>query len=111
MTEAETDPIQRVDIVTREDPPVRVRYNWASIANQLRAEPMVWFNVFKDGRVAVSNAVKQGHVADVHPDLGFEVSTTNNKRTSPRTCDMYLRYNPEHQSDLRAVLTASRKKK
>lgn len=107
MTKA--DPT-RVDTVEKEVPPVRTRYDWAKIADQLRADPGEWYCVFKDGRAAVSNAVRQGNVADVHPDLGFEVVTTNNKRTSPRTCDFYLRYNPDNESDLRAVLTASRKK-
>jgi hypothetical protein len=109
MTKA-ADPL-RVEALEKETPPERLRFNWAKIAEQLRADPMEWYVVFKDGRASVYEAVRQGNVADVHPDLGFETETFNNKRTSPRTCDMYIRYNPDRQSDLRAVLTASRKKK
>lgn len=94
-----------------EEPPARVNYDWYAIADQLRTEPMRWAKVFDKGGQSISNAIKQGHVAAVHPDLGFESRTANNTRQPPRTCTLYLRFNPNKvRSELRETITDQRKK-
>jgi hypothetical protein len=96
----------------RAEPPARATYDWASIAEQLRGDPMEWHKVFEKGRVAVSNAVRQGSIAAVHPDLGFETTTTHNTRTPPRTCTLYLRFNPSKvRNELRETIRSTRKGK
>jgi hypothetical protein len=93
-----------------EEPPAKTVYDWYTIADQLRADPMRWAKVFEQGGQSVSNAIKQGSVAALHPDLGFEVRTANNTRTPPRTCDLYLRFNPDRvRSGLRESIQSTRK--
>jgi len=94
-----------------EQPPEGATYDWTAIANQLRENPLKWAKVFEKDRVSVSNAVRQGSVMAVHPDLGFEVRTANNTREPPRTCTLYLRWNPDRVKDeLRETIRTSRQK-
>lgn len=110
MTETDDDPTRKITTVEKKIPPVRTRYDWLRISEQMRAAPMEWHCIYENDRTAVANAVRQGSVADVHPDLGFEALTINNRRTSPRTCDFYMRYNPEKETTLRNIINANRKK-
>jgi|SRR5262245_4715879 len=89
---ADPRPLSEVEFT---DPPVRYRYDWTAIAEKLRAHPMEWALIFTEGPTSTVNAVRQGKVKTIHPDLGFEVMTANNTRVSPRTCDFYLRWNPD----------------
>lgn len=94
-----------------EAPPDRPKqYPWAAIAAELRKHPGEWALIFEGDRSSVVIAIRQGAVGDVHPDLGFETSTRNNKRGTPRTCDLYMRYNPDRETSLTGVLLESRKK-
>lgn len=102
------DPIRSIN--GWEDPPARrKRYDWEAIARQVQAKPMQWAKVFEGGRTSQVNAIRQGSVAAVHPDLGFEVRTTNNVRVPERRCDLYLRYNPDKVKPLRQAVKAGRK--
>lgn len=105
-----TDPTAKISTITKIPPPFAPSYDWAVIADKLRADPMEWYRIFEQDRVSVVNAIRQGAVGDVHPDLGFESSTANNRRYSPRLCDLWLRYNPEAEKDLRATIRNARKK-
>lgn len=96
--------------VVWENPPGGPQYDWVSLANMMRERPNEWLKIFTQGRTSVANAIRQGSVGDVHPTLGFEVMTRNNKRGTPRTCDLYLRYNPDKEQDLTAALREARKK-
>lgn len=94
-----------------EDPPeTRVKYDWPLIADKLRAHPMRWAKVFDLDRTSVVNAIRQGAIAAVKPDLGFEVRTANNQR-SPRRCTLYMRYNPDKEDSLKAAIQSNRKDK
>lgn len=73
----------------------RSAYDWEAIAAQLRRRPMKWGRIFVEDKASIPNAVRQGSVAAVHPNLGFEVTTKNNVRTPTRTCSMFMRYNPD----------------
>lgn len=95
--------------VTWEPPPHKTTYDWTTIAAQLRARPMEWGKIFDGDRVSVANAIRQRSVAAVHPDLGFEVLTGNNRRDgSVRTCTLWLRYNPAKVNETRSAITESR---
>jgi len=94
-TATKPDPTVPISSVTFRDPPVPPKYDWPAIAAQLRERPGEWALVFKAGNASRVNAVRDGRIAAVHPDLGFEMTTVNNTRQSPRTCDLYLRFNPE----------------
>ena len=76
--------------------PVR-RYDWVAIAEQLRGSPLEWARVFEQDRTSLVNAIRQGGIVALRPELGFEVRTTNNTRTAPRTCSLYMRYNPDKE--------------
>lgn len=93
---AARDPLERISDITFRDPPIPVRYDWEKIAAKLKKRPMKWALIFEADRVSKVNAIREGRVPSLHPDLGFDVRTTNNQRTAPRVCDLYLRYNPEH---------------
>lgn len=105
------DPTAPIRTMTRENPPVSPRYDWSTIAATARAEPMQWFCVFKAGRVSKVNAIRQGKVSPLHPDLGFEVTTTHNLRGQPRLCDLYIRHNPSRVKELTVAIQSTRKKK
>lgn len=77
------------------EPPVKTRYDWWAIAEQLRSRPGEWAMVFEGGLTSTVNAIRQGHVNAVRSDLGFEITTLNNTREQPRTCDLWMRYNPD----------------
>lgn len=73
-------------------PPSRpVKYDWAAIADQLREDPGEWFLIFENGPASTAGAVRAGHMVALPPEE-FEVQTSNNVRTSPRTCTMHMRY-------------------
>lgn len=104
----EEDPV--VSDVQWETPPRRkTRYDWPVIADKLRAEPMVWAKIFEQDRTSVVNAIRQGSVSAVHPDLGFEIRTTHNVREPVRRCDLYLRFNPDKVKPLRSAIRSARK--
>lgn len=80
-----------------EDPPPRQdrRYDWASIATQLRIKPGQWAKVFDNDRASLATAIRIDGIKALRADKGFVVRTTNNTREYPRTCSMYLKYEPE----------------
>lgn len=111
MARRKGPPPERIDKVAWEDPPVRKQfYAWDSIAEQLRAKPNEWARVFQQDRVSVVNALRQGAVGPMHPDLGFEYKTVNNVREPVRLCDLYARWNPDKVVSLRAAIRRTRKK-
>lgn len=109
MTKAD-DPYAKIDTVEWTPPPASVKYDWNSIAEQLRKRPMDYALIFRQGPVAVVNALRQGNIAALHPDLGFEVRTANNQREAPRLCDLWVRYNPKKESDIRAAVRAAKQR-
>jgi hypothetical protein len=105
------DPTGKVDEVSFEEPNFKIQYDWRAIAAQLRTRPMEWAKIFAADRVSVVNAIRLGQVEPVRPSLGFEVKTTNNKRGIPRTCDLWMRYNPDKVDSMSAVVIAAKKKR
>lgn len=81
--------------VTWEDPPKRERYDWGHIAEQLRSRPGEWAKIFDNDRSSLATAIRIRGITALNPEKGFEVRTANNTREKPRTCTMYLRYNPQ----------------
>lgn len=82
--------------VTWEEPPSgRRRYDWSAIAQQLRERPGQWAKIFDHDRSSLATAIRIKGIHALLPEKGFEVRTANNTRDTPRTCTLYLRYNPE----------------
>jgi len=83
------------------EPPARKgpAYPWKDIAKTLRKNPGKWRLIFERDRTSLTIAIRNGGIAALKPEDGFEVRTTNNKRKGPGgeppTCSLYLRYNPE----------------
>lgn len=96
-------PRKRSTVRFKEPPPVREqRYDWEKIAAKLRKNPGEWAEIFQNDVTSLATAIRIRGIKALHPDKGFEVRTTNNKKGSPRTCDLWLRYNPErdkHKED------------
>jgi hypothetical protein len=81
----------------------RVVYDWEAIYADLRANPGDWALLREDGTISTYNAVTQGKVKTFHPSMGIEMRTANNNfKVSPRTCDLYVRYNPDKDEGLTA---------
>lgn len=76
--------------------PLAEKHDWPQLARVLQAHPMKW-RKFERERATVPNAIRQGKIPSVHPDLGFEIETRNNIRSAigPRTCTLFIRYNPD----------------
>jgi hypothetical protein len=110
MPRRKPQPHPGAEIEFIELPPRPQTYDWVEIAERLKANPLQWARIFTGGRVSIANAVRQGSVNAVHPDLGFEVQTRNNVRENPRTCDLYLRFNPDRVKPLRSAITKGRMK-
>jgi hypothetical protein len=92
------------DLVWEAPPPAeRRRYDWPEISRQLRNNPGKWMRIFENGPTSTANAIRQGDVASLRSEDGFEVTTRNNTRSAPRRCSLYLRWvDPERQSDASA---------
>ena len=99
--------------VTWETPPPigQGRYDWEVIAEKLKTQPGDWAKVFDKDRTSIANAIRQGKVKPLSPELGFQIRTANNVR-KPRTCSLYLRYMPEpvKKPTKKATKKATRKK-
>jgi len=70
---------------------------------------MEWMKVYEHGRASWATAVQLGHVNPVHRRLGFELTPTDHTRDTPRTCTLYMRYNPDLADELAEVLNSSRR--
>ena len=76
-----------------EPPPARTpAYPWKDIATLLRKNPGRWREVFKEDRTSLTIAIRQGSIAALKPEDGFELRTSNNKKGPPRTCTLHMRY-------------------
>jgi hypothetical protein len=95
--------------VAWESPPPNERPDWHAVAMELRQRPMEWLKVYSHGRETWANAIMRGRVNVLHPSLGFEARTTDNVRGFPRTCTLFLRWNPD-KADPLVELLAERKK-
>lgn len=91
--EQETPPVS--DVVWEAPVELRVRYDWQALAGKMRSKPGEWAKIFDDDRTSLVNAIRQGKVAALHPDLGFQVLTRKNVRTPIRKCALYMRYVPK----------------
>jgi hypothetical protein len=84
--------------VSWEEPPSKeTRYDWSAIAAQLRERPMEWAKIFECDRTSLATAIRIDGIKAL-PTSEFDVRTRNNKRGEPRTCTMFLRYNPKKVS-------------
>lgn len=90
-----------------DEPPARpTKYDWHRIAAQLRQRPMAWALIYQLDRRSVWVAIKQGSISAVHPDLGFETTTSNNQfdENGKRLCTLHMRFNPAMVDPLRSTL-------
>lgn len=86
----------KASVVWEEPPPERSkRYDWVKIAGKLRKRPGEWAKIFDEDRASFATTIRNGGIKALQPDDGFEVRTANNVRGEPRTCTMYLRWNPD----------------
>ncbi len=92
----------QADLTWETPPPPRSRrYDWETIADQLRTRPLEWAKVFDRDRTSLATAIRIKGISALHPDKGFEVRTSNNVRLpvedgkEMRLCSLYLRYNPD----------------
>lgn len=78
-----------------EPPPARsTAYPWTEIAALLRKNPGKWRKVFDKDRTSLTIAIRNGNIAALRPDDGFELRTSNNVKGPPRTCSLFMRYVP-----------------
>jgi hypothetical protein len=93
MTE---ESIPSVGLKFDEPPPQRVpRYDWQAIAKKARRRQGKWYKVFEKDRVSLVVAIRNNDIKALRKSKGYEVRTANNTRTKPRTCTLWVRYNPE----------------
>lgn len=81
-----------------EDPHL-YRPDWQAVADTLRANPGRWMKVFEGERASLATAVAIGHITCLRRQDGFIMRTANNTRTYPRTCDLYMQYNPPKEGN------------
>lgn len=86
------------------------RYNWSKIADDLRANPGEWGVVLDVVKVSTVNALRQGSVRILAPELGFEVQTRRNVREPIRTCQLWMRYNPDADDQVKSAIRQAREK-
>lgn len=97
------------DITWEEPPEGEIKYDWPVIAEKVRSQPRTWAKVFDKDRTSLANAIRQGGITALHPDLGFRITTANNTRDAVRTCSLYVMYDPS--LDLNRRRKRKRKKK
>lgn len=82
-------------------PPARGKYDWEYIYELIRSRPGAWLRLVEGGKISTYNAVTGGRVTTFTPEMGVEMMTRNNQyKVRPRTCDIYVRYNPEKDQSL-----------
>lgn len=83
--------------VTFEDPPsVRVqKYDWPVIARRLKRKPGEWALIYKKDSSGFAVAIRSNKVSALKREHGFESRTANNTAGPQRTCSLWLRYNPD----------------
>lgn len=69
------------------------KYDWYAVADALRAKPNQWALIFENGPLSLVTSIRQG--VQALPRDEFEIRTTDNVKTAPRTCTLYLRYVPK----------------
>lgn len=80
-------------------PPERFR-DWTDTVTALEANPGKWA-MLETERLSVATAIRQGDVAPLHKDKGFEIRTAKTDREAkPPVCDLYLRYLPSADTRL-----------
>jgi hypothetical protein len=52
--------------------------------------------VFEKDKTSITTAIRNGSIRVLRHEWGFEVRTANNTRDYPRTCSLWLRYNPDN---------------
>lgn len=65
---------------------------------------MEWGKVFERDRASIAHAVRINGIKALRSDKGFEVSTRRNIKANPETeeprmCALYVRYNPERDTE------------
>lgn len=82
-------------------PPPRRKspYDWDKIAKELRAEPGEWGLIFEGDRSSLVTAIRINGIKALKSSKGFETRTANNTRDYPRTCDLWMRYVPEKDTE------------
>lgn len=97
--------------LVQQDPPAgRVQvYDWAAIAAQVESQAGTWFKVFEQDKTSYSVAIRNGDIAALRSELGFEMRTANNTRGrtkgtngsddpgEARTCSLFLRFDPKRK--------------
>lgn len=86
------------------------RYDWAQIARELRAKPGEWGVVAEVIKMSTVTALRQGSIRVLAPELGFEIETRNNVREPIRTCQLWMRYNPDKDDQVKSAIRESRSK-
>lgn len=110
MTEAEQRK-KTVRSVTWEEPAEpEMRYDWAAIAEEVKSKPREWAKIFDNDKTSIVNAIRQGAIRPLSPDLGFEVRTRNNVRFPERKCTLFMRYVPGKSFPVTAAKKAAPKK-
>jgi hypothetical protein len=109
MTRRRTAEEKISEVAWEDPPPKRTSYDWPVIADTLRKNPMEWALIFRNDRTSVVNAMRQGAIAPLHRDLGFEYRTANNVRLPERRCDLYVRFNPDRVKPLREAIHKAKK--
>lgn len=88
-----------------EQPPAVDKPDWNAVAETLRSRPMDWLRVYSDRPSTWADAISRGRIRALRPDLGFEAATTNNTRNYPRTCTLFMRFNPDKVDPLTELVT------
>lgn len=83
-------------------------HNWDAVAEGLRSTPNEWGVVAEVIKSSTVNAIRQGSVRALAPELGFEIRTRNNVREPERTCQLWMRYNPSKDDQVRSAIRRSR---
>lgn len=79
--------------------PKRLKYDWVKIAKRCKRRPGDWLLVFEQDKETYATAIRQGGIAALTKDKGFELRTANNRQSArPRVCDLWVRYVPENDT-------------
>lgn len=85
-----------------EEPPKKrePEFDWNAVAARARRRPGQWYLVFRAGNYGYYSTILQDKISALKRHKGFEVRSANakNPEGGPRTCDLFVRYVPEHDT-------------
>jgi hypothetical protein len=80
-------------------PPSKNKYDWDAVARLVAEAAGEWVLINTDGPAnsSIRYALERGNMRAMRPPEKYQYTTRNNTQSPNRTCDIYVRLNPDYK--------------